>query len=138
MIRAEGVQLTFRYAAGEVAGRALLALRDEGRLLGARCPACARVLCPARSFCPTCGGATAPDLVPLGPGAVLVASTELPGRGAFGLVRPDGADGALVHRLVGLGPGGAPWAPGARVRARFGSVRTGAITDLEGFEAEGA
>ena len=136
MIRAEGVRLTFRYAAGDVAGRALLALRDEGRLLGARCPACARVLCPARSFCPGCGEATAPDLVPLGPGGALLALTEVPGRGVFALVRPDGADGALVHRLLGLGA--APWAAGARVRARLAPVRAGAITDLEGFEAEDA
>lgn len=134
MIRVEGVRLGFRYATGAAAGRALLALRDERRLQGSRCPACARVLCPARGFCPTCGGATASDLVPLGPGAVLLASTELPERGAFGLVRPDGADGALVHRLVGAGP----WAPGARLRLRLAPTRTGAITDVEGFEAEDA
>ncbi len=35
-----GVNLTFNYAAGETASRFLIALRDEKKIHGTRCPAC--------------------------------------------------------------------------------------------------
>ncbi len=44
----------------------------------------------------------------------------------------DGADTALVHRLLGDGES---WVAGARVEARFRSQRTGSILDIEGFAA---
>lgn len=42
--------LSYRHALGETVGGFLEALREK-RLLGRRCPACERVLFPARSFC---------------------------------------------------------------------------------------
>lgn len=42
--------LSYRHALGTTVGGFLAALRDK-RLLGRRCPACQRVLFPARSFC---------------------------------------------------------------------------------------
>lgn len=131
---AEGrVQIPFRYAAGAPASRFGVALRDERRILGARCVGCERVLCPPGPFCGHCGGA-AGAAVEVGPGATLVSWTELPGRGTFALVRLDGADGALVHRLLGESE---PWV-GMRLRARFASERHGDIRDIEGFAVEEA
>lgn len=128
------VQIPFRYAAGAAASRFGLALRDERRILAARCGGCGRVLCPPGPFCGRCGGAPG-EPVEVGPGGELVSWTEVPGRGCFGLVRLDGTDGALVHRLLA-----APRAvrAGMRVRARFAPERRGGVRDIEGFEAEDA
>lgn len=126
------VQIPFRYAAGAAASGFGAALRDERRILAARCSGCDRVLCPPGPFCGRCGGA-AGAAVEVGPGATLLAWTALPGRGSFALVRLDGADGALAHRLLG------PPEPraGMRLRARFASEPGGDIRDIEGFEPEG-
>jgi uncharacterized protein len=45
--------LSYRHALGATVGGFLQGLR-ETRLLGRRCPACGRVLFPARSFCDRC------------------------------------------------------------------------------------
>jgi len=124
------VRLPFRYAAGATASTFLQALRDEGRILGSRCPSCRTVLCPPRPDCPRCGK-PATEPVEVGPAGTLVSWTELPGRGAFGLVRPDGADTAFVHRLLAPPQG---LRAGTRVRARFAEDRSGGIADLAGFE----
>lgn len=131
MIVAGRVQIPFRYAAGAAASRFGAALRDERRILGARCTGCERVLCPPGPFCGRCGAAAGAP-VEVGPGATLVSWTELPGRGTFALVHLDGADGALVHRLLGATD---PHA-GMRLRARFASERRGEIRDIEGFAPE--
>ena len=47
----------------------------------------------------------------------------------IGLVRLDGADTVLMHRLLGDGP----WEIGARVEAVVRAERTGSILDIEGF-----
>ena len=133
MIREGSIRIPFAYAAGSAASRFLVTLRDEGSILGSPCPACGRVLCPARSFCPRCGQATGEPVV-VGPAGSLVSFTETASGEVFGLVRLDGADTAMLHRLVG---NATPWAIGARVRARLCAEREGRITDIEGFEAIG-
>ncbi len=124
-----GLDLTFRYAAGRVVGRFLVTLRDEGRLLGRRCAGCDRVACPPRPTCARCGDDRG-VLEEVGPVGTLVSWTEQRGE-ALGLVRLDGADTALLHRL--LGPSGPPRI-GARCRARFAEERSGTVLDLAGFE----
>lgn len=133
MIHEGSINIPFTYAAGEGGSRFLLALRDERQILGARCAACARVYCPGRSFCPECG-ADALEWSPVGPEGTIVAWTHVPDKGLFGLVRLDGADTPMTHRLIG-----APthYRVGTRVRARFALERTGSILDLEGFVATG-
>lgn len=133
MIREGSVRIPFAYAAGTAASRFLVALRDEGRITGSPCPACGRVFCPARSFCPRCGGETA-GLVSVGPEGSVVSFTRTASGETFGLVRLDGADSALLHRLLG---DGVRWRIGARVRARLAPERRGRITDIEGFEPAG-
>lgn len=76
--------------------------------------------------------------VDVGPAGTLVSWTELSqstaGSRTFGLVLLDGADTAIVHRLIDAT---APWTAGSRVRARFGEARTGSILDIVGFAPEG-
>lgn len=135
MIREGSIRIPFNFAAGEAASAFLVALRDDGRLLGSRCPDCRRVAVPPRGFCGGCGGDD-PVSVEVGPQGTLVAWTEQPGQGVFGLVRLDDCDGALLHRL--LSPPSLLFA-GARVRPRFAGERRGDIRDIAGFEViEGA
>ncbi len=133
MIRELPIRLGFRYAAGATSSRLLAALGEGGPILASPCPACATVLCPARSFCPTCGGSTG-ELAPVGPEGELLAWTEVPDKGTWGLVLLDGATTALLHRL--LAPPSAAH-PGARVRARYSEERSSSILALAGFELVG-
>ena len=155
IMREEAINLGFKFAPGELGGRFLAALRGDRRILAARCPGCELVVCPARSLCPRCGGALSEQLVAAGPGGELLSWTEVPGTGFFGLVRLDGADTAILHRLVPLpgsvvrgfpterssnnravGGSRAGWEIGLRVTARFAQDRHGSILDIEGFEPE--
>lgn len=133
MILEGTIQIPFRYAAGKAGSRFLTALKEEETILASPCPACSRVYCPARSFCARCG-AELEESIPVGPEGELLSWTEVRGKGVFGLVRLDGADSALLHRLLAL-PADA--GAGIRVRARFAAERSGSILDLEGFEPVG-
>lgn len=130
MILEGPIRLAFTYAAGEIGSRFLVALRDRGVILGARCGTCDRVICPPRSHCAMCGGVIE-DLVEVGPGGTVEAWTEMPDKGVFGMILLEGADTALVHRLLGAT---GRWERGTQVTARFADVRIASITDIEGFE----
>ncbi len=131
MIREESIQIPFRYAAGETASRFLVALRDDQQILGARCGGCAKIICPARTICPLCGEKTA-ELSRVGPQGTLTAAAASADGTLFGLVRLDGADTALLHRLLSEAV-----QPGGRVRVRFATERRAHILDIDGFEELG-
>ncbi|MCP4417634.1 MAG: hypothetical protein GY805_13510 [Chloroflexi bacterium] len=120
-----GVNLEFRYAAGEAASRFLVALRDERKIYGTRCPQCQRVLVPARSFCPRCCVETAVWLE-VGSTGTLIAFAP-----PFGLIRLDKADTNLVHRLDMTNT--FIWQAGLRVEAVFATERVGNINDIAHF-----
>jgi uncharacterized protein len=124
------IRIPFTYAAGEIGSRFLIALRDDRIILAGACSQCSRVVCPPRSYCTACG-AEIEVLLEVGPGGTVEAWTKQSGKGVFGLIKLDGADTPLVHRLLGSG-----WQKGARVSARFAHDRTANITDIEGFEPE--
>lgn len=130
MIREESISIPFRFAAGRAGSLFLASLRDRKQILGSRCPACRRNFAPARPYCPECG-AEKLDIVKLGPGGTLLSWTEAPGRGVFGLIRPDGADTAMLHRVIGPFEG---LRSGMTLRAVFAAERIGHIADLVGFE----
>jgi len=135
-----------RYTPG-VAGEVFFAaLRERGVLLGSRCGACAYTYVPARSFCERCFAEISPD-VEVGPGGELVSFTiafvdvdgeplDLPQ--TFGLVRLDGADALLLHRVMDP-PDEEPLEVGERVEValRSAPARTGSILDIEGFRVLG-
>ena len=113
------------------------ALRDRGVLLGSRCEACAFTYLPARIFCERCFAELAPD-TECGPGGTLESFTigyvgidgePLEEPVTIGLVKPDGADTVLMHRMLGDGP----WQIGARAEAIVKPERDGSILDVEGF-----
>ncbi len=119
---------------GPVVGAFLTALRD-GRLLGIRCGD--RVLCPPLEYDPDTGAELAPDFVEVGPGATLETFTWIAEPTpkhpfqepfAFALIRPDGADTALLHAVRASGPDAL--AKGMRLRAQWREERKSAVTDV--------
>ncbi|MGH8978469.1 MAG: Zn-ribbon domain-containing OB-fold protein [Acidimicrobiia bacterium] len=127
---------------GPVVGRFLTGLRD-GRIEGVRL-ADGRVLVPPTEYDPTTSAEIPPDgdhWIELGPAGRVVSYAwvaqpkpdkhPLTKPFAFALIRPDGADTAMLHAV----DCGAPDAitVGARVAPRWRAARTGHITDLEAW-----
>jgi uncharacterized protein len=130
--------VSFRYTPGVGNTAFFEALRDRGVFLGSRCTSCAVTYLPARVFCERCLAELDPS-VECGPEGELVSWTlvrvdvddhPLDRTVTYGLVRLDGADTVLLHRLVDVE--GEP-AIGMRVRPVLASEREGSILDIEGF-----
>lgn len=121
------VEAPYVHTTGPVLSAFFDALR-EGRIVGARCDRCDRVVVPADDHCETCG-ATTSGATPVGPGGVVTAVTT-DGVTTFGRIQLEGAGTALIHRLA---PG---VVAGARVQPRWAATRTGSIDDIELFEVE--
>jgi uncharacterized OB-fold protein len=134
MIFSQRIKLPYRYTAGR-AQRAALEGFAAGVLRGSRCDSCDIVLAPARPFCPRCSAATG-ETVDLADAGVLEGWTTRAfegGEQTFGLIKLDGADTALLHRLDVPAE---RLALGLRVKARWTAERRGEITDVEAFAAE--
>ncbi len=132
------LEYTYQRTTGPIVGRFLGALAEQ-RILGAKTPS-GRVIVPAVEWDPISGESTT-ELVELAPTGTVVGYSwvSAPRRAhprnepfAFVLVKLDGADTAMLH--VGDFASRESVRVGARVRARFATERTGAITDIHGFE----
>jgi uncharacterized OB-fold protein len=132
-----GMPVEFHYTPGVGNAAFFEALRDRGVFLGSRCASCEVTYVPARIFCERCFAGLEPD-TDVGPGGTLESFTS----GAFGidgepldtpvslgLVRLDGADTVLLHRLLDVPEP----AIGMRVVAVVAEVRAGSILDVDGF-----
>jgi uncharacterized OB-fold protein len=129
--------VAFRYTPGVANTRFLETLRDRGAFLGSRCDGCSLTVVPTRLFCERCFEETAAE-VECGPGGTLESWTvghvgtdgePLDEPVTLGLVRLDGADSLLVHRLLDVPDPEI----GMRVRAVLAQERTAGILDVEGF-----
>jgi uncharacterized protein len=132
------LSVAFRYTPGVGNTAFFEALRDRGVFLASRCDRCGVTYLPARMFCERCLGELGPS-VECGPAGELlswtVARVDVDDRPIdppvlFGLVRLDGADTVLLHRLVEFEDDPEL---GARVRAVLAPSREGSILDVEGF-----
>ncbi|MGV3770352.1 MAG: Zn-ribbon domain-containing OB-fold protein [Sphingobium phenoxybenzoativorans] len=132
----------YSYFAGDTASRFFSILREEGRICGTRCPKCARVLVPARSYCDACFVATT-DWQEVEPEGVLdifsIVGAQFPGLPpppfVMGYITLDGADTALLNHVVGVDLSDIDEAAKSlmkrpRVRAHFKERREGRITDF--------
>ena len=115
------------------------ALRDRGVLLGSRCEACDYTYLPARVFCERCFAELKAD-TECGPEGTLesftVARVGIDGEPleepvTLGLIKLDGADTVLMHRLIGQDP----WEIATRVGVVIRLDRAGSILDIEGFRS---
>jgi uncharacterized protein len=126
------IAMPYTLTAGPAAGRFLAELAGR-RLVGSRCPDCARVVVPAQDFCGRCHGASGSELVEVPASGVVTAVTSTPS-GTLCFVRLDGTDADFLHRIVGDPP-----AIGDRVQAVWADgERAGTILDLAGFRAGGS
>jgi uncharacterized OB-fold protein len=134
MVFSQRIRLPYRYTAG-AAQRAALEGVAKGVMRGSRCEQCDIVLAPARPFCPRCSQATGDTVDVAHTGAVEGWTTRVRGADTvtFGMVRLDGTDTAMLHRLD---LPEAELAVGVRVRARWSGAAEGEITDIDAFEAE--
>jgi hypothetical protein len=132
------LSVSFRYTPGVGNLAFFETLRDRGVFLGSRCDDCGVTYLPARVFCERCMAELEPS-VECGPEGELVSWTivrvdvddqPLDRPVTYGLVRLDGADTVLLHRLVEMD--GEPTI-GARMRAVFASDREGSMLDVSGF-----
>jgi|APCry1669188879_1035177.scaffolds.fasta_scaffold08990_4 hypothetical protein len=120
------LKMPYTLTPGRATGIFLAALAQQ-QILGSRCTACSTVRVPAQDVCPDCGGES-PEIVRVPETGVLEAWTQTD-QGVIALVRLDGTDISLLHRLVSAD--GAEM--GGRVSAVWNDERTGAIVDISGF-----
>jgi uncharacterized OB-fold protein len=132
------VEVAYRWSAGIAGSRFFTELKDNGRIVGARCPECKRVLVPPRIFCEECFVDT-DEWVEVSPQGEILTFAEsyfgLQGQRLdepwyVGIIHLDGADGGLFHRLV---PDARPIEIGTRVEAVFEEERNGNILDIRHF-----
>lgn len=138
------MEADYIYTSGVAGERFFRALRDEGRLLAARCEACELSYLPPRLFCERCFAELAHSVDVPAEGRVAAVTIAHVDRRGNPLSRPEqwafvtfrGIHGGLVNRLLG---DSAQPKPGMRVRPRIRpkAYRTGTIADLEGFEPVG-
>lgn len=124
---------------GPIIGAFMIGLRN-GRIMGSRTNT-GRVLVPALEYDPETGEAVESDLIEVGPEATVTAWVwvQAPTRKhplqhpfAMALVKPDGADTAMVH-AVDAGSMDR-MSTGMRVVPRWREERQGRIDDIEAWE----
>lgn len=133
------IAVPYTWWVGEVGSRFLIALREEGKILGNRCKNCNTVYAPPRKNCGRCF-MDIDEWVDLGDEGVVTAHTIVrfqyplqPAQPpfAYAVIKLDGADVGLVHlvkeNLDKL-------KNGVRVKALFKEHRTGHILDIDSFQ----
>ncbi len=125
------LEYAYKRSLGPVLSHFFTALRD-GQVLGVKTPS-GRVLVPPTEYDPETGNAVE-GWVPVGPGGTVKTWTTSDD-GAWALVQLDGADTALLHRVLGDTAG---LATGARVTLELADERVGTMHDIAGFRLEGA
>lgn len=135
------LEADYIYTSGVAGERFFVTLRDQGRLLAARCAACDLNYLPPRLFCEDCF-AELSDFVDVPRdgrvSAVTVAHIDrtgapLPVPEAWAFVTFPGIQGGLVNRLL-VPPEQARVGLTVRPKLKPKASRVGAITDIEGFE----
>lgn len=136
-------ELPYHYAAGKVSSRFFVALRDNKKLLGVKCPKCGRVMLPPRGFCERCF-VEMDEMVEVGPEGTIEGFTitmeKWPGNPdppfAVAYVKLDGADTALLNFVAGLDfsdldETAKKLSIGTRVKVVYKEEREGTITDFK-------
>jgi len=122
---ASTISLPYQLTPGRATGMFLAGLGRKC-IVGTRCSECGRVEAPAQDTC-TCGNADL-ELVQLSPQGELRGFTRTASY-TLALVRLDGADADMLHRLAGE----ADWRIGMRVEAGWAAEPKGSVLDLAGF-----
>lgn len=130
----------YNHYAGQAGSRFLLELRDNKRIMGAKCPNCSRVYVPPRSCCYVCFQPMV-DWVEVHDEGTLVTFTITYEREpayprkvpfAYGVIKLDGADTNIVHIIDEVNPHNLKI--GMRLKAVFKEERVGSIMDIKHFK----
>ena len=126
------IEIPFQYTAGPAMTRFLEGLKQKTILAGV-CSQCGRSSVPPLSFCGRCWQ---PITIykPLSGEGTLSSYTRSGDGSVYGLIRLDGSDSSIVHRL---GPGEVTASAGARVRPAWSEQRAAGILDIEYFQLVG-
>jgi len=139
------VEADYIYTSGVAGERFFVTVRDEGRLLAARCSACDLNYLPPRIFCEDCfadltefvdvprdGRVAAVTVAHVDRTGARLSAPEVWAFVTFPRIR-----GGLVHRLL-VSPARARVGMAVRPKLRPKGTRVGAITDIEGFQPSGS
>ncbi len=136
------IKVPYEWTAGEAPGKFLAALRDNGRIIGAKCAGCGRVYVPPQEYCGRCFDAPVEYIDVSDEGEVVSFTVvhrplidlerPLPAPFTLALVRLDGADTAMVHYLGGTAA--EKIRCGMRVKAVWKEEREGSILDILYFK----
>ena len=134
------IPVSHRYTAGLAGERFFRVLAERGVFLATRCARCSVVSCPPAAFCERCLGPVEEELE-VGPSATLESFTvvrigfdgaPLVAPVVVGLIRLDGADTCLVHRVAG-DPAALSVGMGVEAVLREPAARIGSLDDVEHF-----
>jgi uncharacterized OB-fold protein len=143
-VHRSGLKVPYTWHAGEYATFFYTELKDHKKIWGTKCPECGKVYMPPRKSCPECFKQCR-EWVELGDTGTLLTYTvvrysepliqprEPPY--AYGIIKLDGADTAMVHFLgeVGLDK----IKVGMRVKAVFNENPEGNYLDIKYFKPVG-
>lgn len=133
----------FLYTAGIAGERFFAALRDEGKILGARCEGCDLVYVPPRIYCERCFSELGEeDLLDVGPQGRIRSFTiarldkegqRLPEPQIFALIEFSSPTASLLHRLGEIDPQDVEIGLEVEAVLKPKEEREGRITDIEYF-----
>ncbi|HEX8090019.1 MAG TPA: Zn-ribbon domain-containing OB-fold protein [Blastocatellia bacterium] len=135
MILEGNITIPYKWTTGAAIGRFLGELRDNAKIFGARCGACAKVYVPPPDVCGECFKPLSDWVELSGEGTVIAASiveyglpwSHRPVPYTLALIKLDGADTNMIHLAS------ADVVAGVRVRAAFKQERGGSILDIDCF-----
>jgi len=133
------VEVEYHWSAGIAGSKFFTELRDNGKIFGTKCPECKRVLVPPRIFCEECFVDTDEWVEVSTQGEILTFAESYFGLQGqrleepwyIGIIKLDGADGGLFHRIV---KGDSEIEIGGRVEAVLADDRKGHIMDIVNFK----
>lgn len=141
----DSIPLEYHYTVGVAGEDFRRELKENGRFLASKCPKCKNCFVPARMYCPTCFIETKEKVSVNGPGYVYSFTSVSADKAGSKAQRPmivvlvkfDGFEGGIVHRLdvQNLGRVGI----GMKVEPVLKQVseRNGALTDIIAFKPVG-
>jgi uncharacterized protein len=136
----QDLQVPYRYSMGATTSKFFIEIRDHGKIMGIRCPACNVVYVPPRTTCGRCFSQL-DEWVEVGDRGTLETYTRVhystpvhpvPAPFYYGIIKLDGADTGLAH-LVGGMKGQEPRI-GMRLQAVFKEERQGNMLDISYFQ----
>lgn len=136
----DDMPVTNRYTFGIAGERFFRAIKDEGKILGARCAKCDRIYVPAAAFCERCLGETS-EWVDVGTAGEIITFSEVHlGYDGSPLESPEivafvrFGDGGLIHRLKLSDHQSVEIGQQARIVFKPAEQRQGTIQDISHFE----